>query len=128
MAYFWLDIRGDVESESYYDFPRRLTDTHIPNPHLFFHNCLGQNAPAIVEALSEGDLTGAVAQCIAATANINIGEEPTVRPFLEKFLNTESKCLEFSDGTLCDPLEALEKLTRESENKTEREEDNGETN
>lgn len=128
MAYFWLDIQGNVESESYYEFPRKLEDTHIPNPHLFYHNCLGQNAPAIVEALSEGDLTGAVAQCIAATANINIGEEPTVRPFLEKFLNTESKCLEFSDGTLCDPLEALEKLTKESENKTEEEEDNGETN
>ncbi len=109
-ALYTLDLRGYVESVAFYSFPGDCYDM-IPNPHLYYYDCLGNHKRYIEERLTEGDLIGAVEQCVASAKSINIGEAPTMSSFLCNFFSSEcgdKKCIETDDGKCLTPAEALE--------------------
>jgi hypothetical protein len=109
-AYFNVDVIGDVHTSSGYVFGRKYED-YLPNPHYQRHACLGQNGPAIIEFLSNGNIQGALEQCIAAAQRVNVNEiGPTFRPMLETVFTTSKKIIETEDGISMTPTEALEWL------------------
>lgn len=115
-AYYNLDIRGNVGSMTRYGFPDECKD-RIPNPHLHYHNCLGDYRRHITATLNRGNTIGAIEQCIASAKSMNINEEPTARSFMrdlmENYRNT--KVIEMPDKTSVTPIEALKWLKEQKE-------------
>jgi len=109
-AYFSLDYFGSTAtSQIDYNFAAANKElaNYIPNPHLHYHNCFGQNKEAILEQLKNGDAIGAIECSIACTQRINIHERASFRPFVQNLLNTEGKCIVAEDGTEMTPKEAV---------------------
>lgn len=105
-GFFDLDIRGHVNTSSNYDFPREFNDC-LPNPHLHYYSCLGNQERHIRAALERGDIPGAITQCGASTASVNLGEAPTMERFMGELFSTGKKFLELPNGDIVSPSEAL---------------------
>lgn len=117
-AFYQIDIRGHVSSYSGYSFPANCRDM-LPNPHLHYHNCLGNHMRYITERLGAGDIVGAIEQCVSSAKSINIGEGPTIRYFLKDLFSTHAKIIELPDGTSVEPLEALKWLEKQESTEVE---------
>lgn len=111
-AYFDMDYFGSevnsIREYSYRAANIELKD-YIPNPHLYHHNCFGQNKTAIVEQLKDGDAIGAIECAIACAQRIYI-HDISYREFIQDLLKTDGKCLVSEDGTEMTPKEAVEYL------------------
>lgn len=79
----------------------------IPNPHLEHYHCFGDHRRYIVEAMRNGNVEGAVAQCIASAGSVNVGEGPTMERFVGDLTSCEHKCFIMPDGTHCNMREAI---------------------
>lgn len=108
-AYFQIDVRGSVHVTSDYNFPIAYKDC-LPNPHLDHHSCLGQHREPIESLIRRGDIPAALVQCRVAASSINLGEQPTLHPFLSTLFSTHDKVIRLPDGTNVNPSEALEWL------------------
>lgn len=106
-GFFDLDIRGHVSSARHYDFAAEYEDA-LPNPHLHYHNCFGNQERYIRAALEKGDVPAAIEQCASCVGSINLGESPTMDKFLHDLFSSSKKFLELPDGTVVSPSEALE--------------------
>lgn len=112
-AYFDMDYFGSsVKSCVRYDYlgtDNKLKD-YVPNPHLNMHNCMGQNAEAILEQLKAGDMIGAIECAIACAQRVNIHESFTFEPFIRGVLSNKNKIITTLDGTELTVDEAIEYL------------------
>lgn len=116
-AYFCMDYFGSaVGSQSRYNYKDAdptLKD-YIPNPHLYHHNCFGQNKTAILTQLMNGDAIGAIECCIACAQRVNIHESMSFDPFVRDLLGSTGKCLVAEDGTEMTVREAIAYLKGQS--------------
>ena len=67
-------VRGKISS---------VTQSAIPNPHIQYHQCLGQYAADMQAALSKSDFVGLISLCIASGLSLNIPESPTCGRFVK---------------------------------------------
>lgn len=105
-AYFELDIRGSIETTRGFVFGPEYSNM-IPNPHLQYHRCFGDHRPLIQDRINAGDMIGAIMQCKQSASSINVGESPTMCPFVKDLLVANKKCIHMPDGTDVTPAEAL---------------------
>lgn len=117
-AYFTIKVGGSVDSYAGYDFPPECRD-RIPNPHLHYFDCLGNYQRYIRECLLEGNIIGAVEQCVASAKSINITEAITVRRFLVDLMMCRNRVIELPDGSLMTAVDALEWLKKNQKNEEE---------
>lgn len=115
-AYYRLDLNDCAcYSESARTYPDSCKD-YLPNPHLNFHNCLGDYRPMINESLRNGNLIAALEQCIASAKSVNLAETSmTFRPMLEMLMNWRGKVLVNRDGEAMTPEEALAWIKQKGE-------------
>lgn len=114
-AYYDINVRGEVNSTNHFSFPPNCRD-RMPNPHLQYHDCLGNHRRYINERLLDGDLVGAIEQCVSSAKSINIGEDATTHYFFRDLFGSDEKILENTEGVAFTPVEALQWLTdRESD-------------
>jgi len=109
-AYFSLDYFGSKVTSAYkYNFANvnKTLMNYIPNPHLHYHNCFGQNKEAILEQLKCGDAIGAIECSVACAQRVNIHENLSFGPFVRDLLSCSGKCLVTEDGTELTPEEAV---------------------
>lgn len=109
-AYFNVDYFGTaVTSRSRYNYVEENPDliNYMPNPHLYYHNCFGQNKLTILDQLTQGDAVGAIECCIACTQRVNIHESMTFDPFIDAMLVSKGKCIVAEDGTEMTASEAI---------------------
>lgn len=100
-------ISIDVSAVPYVGYGNYTLDNPvgIPNPHHRYHDCWGNNASLIKQALREGNHTIAIAQIFAAMAAINLTDTTVFRDFVNRQLDTNNgECnnipfLILSDGT-----------------------------
>ena len=94
-AFYRLDLAGSVSTFSDYDYKKFHEYANcIPNPHLQYHSCIGQNRPLIDKQLHESEIIGAIECCIASAMAVNIHETgPTFRPFMQSVLNSNKKII-----------------------------------
>ena len=118
-GYYSLNMYGYVTSARGYRYSGR--SDRIPNPHLQYHNCLGNNQADIQEFMRKGNMIGAIMQCISSCMSINIHEVgPTFKPFCEELMSKRTKVLELVDsGEQFTPAEAIAYLKEKKEGEAE---------
>lgn len=84
----------------------------LPNPHLQYFDCFGNNEANIVEAIGKADLIGAIACGIASVCNLNLGDGSPVSKFVKDLWDDYKDCyiIETQDGQLMTPYRAVEYL------------------
>ena len=102
-----IDMRGNVNTSAGYRYPQPDCANRIPNPHLQYHACLGNNSRYIIDRVRAGDMIGAISQCISSAKSINIGEGVTVTRFLRDLFQSSDKIIEDFGGNLYTASEAL---------------------
>lgn len=90
-----------------YNYPANIRNSYLPNQHTHRYGCLGGNERVIEQAMMEKDYVGVVAACIAAAANMGMGDITVGRHFAKEFFQNRYKIYELPDGTLATPEEAL---------------------
>lgn len=83
---------------------------YLSHPHLERYNCDGDNGAVIMQRLRENDYVSAVAQCIAATSNINFYDNTVCESLFERHMSGRSgeKFLELPNGNVVGVAEAIE--------------------
>lgn len=119
-AYYQLDLRGSATSYRGYAYPQNCKD-YMPNPHLQYHNCLGNYSRYIADCLGRGDVVGAVEQCIASAKSINFAEAITYCKMFEAMFSSNNKVIELPDKTSVSPADALDWLLNQEKAKEESE-------
>lgn len=112
-GYYELYLGNSVRTHSGYIYTGH--EDRIPNPHLQYHACLGDNKPLIDSCLQKGDLIAAIEQCNGSAMAVNIHEtSPTFKPFLRDLFANTGKILTNTDGTDMTIREAIKWLKGEN--------------
>lgn len=124
-AYIDLDYAsGTVRSSTSYDYSQ--IKGYVPNPHLQYHNCFGQNGPDIVAQLKMGDPIGAIECAINCVKHVNVDETTaTFKPFLQRLAKNDQKCIVNKEGvemTLTEAIAYLKGENNESNSAEQRDE------
>jgi len=99
-------------------------DTYMPNPHLFYYSCMGENERQVVQALSQHDFEGASIFCIASAACVNFNDPYVMARWLAAMFterwSTKNyqtyKYFEAPSGELLNVEEAIEYMEKEIAN------------
>ena len=107
-AHFDMDFFGaSIETVAAYQFNRLPGyEGYIPNPHLQYYRCFGENQLDILNALGESDMISAIEACINVARRISIFD-PSYRHFVYDLYGSENKCIITEDGTEMTVAEAL---------------------
>lgn len=108
-ANYIIDLRGEASAYRYYEYGDEFID-HIPNPHIQHFACLGNYRSYINRMIRDGNLVGAIEQCMASAKSLNFAEAHTVRYFLNDVFNSTHRIIRLPDGRDVTPVEALEYL------------------
>lgn len=111
-GYYRIVISGSVDTSHGYMYPPSCKD-EVPNPHLQYHSCLGDNGRYILEPLKNGDLITAIEQCIVSAGSVNIDEGVSVGPFVRDILKNSIAPFELPDGRRVNAAKALEWIEQE---------------
>lgn len=90
MAEFIMDLTGYISTREC----KGVNNNFIPNAHIEYYGCLGDNEMLINERIQAGDFVGAIIQCLGSTGSQNLLEEATVKHFLQDLFNSEGKVIE----------------------------------
>ena len=80
------------------------------NPHLYYASCLGSYRSTISRAMTNGDIVGAISQCIASAHSVNVTESATFRHLCRDIFVNDQPILEGPEGRLFTTLQAYEYL------------------
>lgn len=111
-AHYRINMVGNVDTSMGYIFPASCKN-EVPNPHLQYHACFGDNARYIREPLRRGDIVTAIEQCIVSAGSVNIDEGVSVGPFVRDILKSNIAPFELPDGRRVNAAKALEWIEQE---------------
>ena len=72
----------------------------IPNPHIYYHACLGQFRCDMQEALAKSDFVGVISLCNASGVSLNIPESPTCGSFVRDVTSGSQKAIQLPTGEI----------------------------
>lgn len=111
---FKLKTDGYVSAVSGRDYNKTIYADYIPNPHLWGYHCLGTHSAAIAECINEGNMVGAVEQCVASNATINFADSTVMNTFMQCLAgrndSVNHKCIQLPDGSVVEAKQAIEWL------------------
>ncbi len=108
-ANYVIDLRGYASAYDGYTYGDEFID-YIPNPHIQHFACLGNYKQYINKMIQDGNLIGAVEQCIASARSLNFAESHTVRYFLNDVFTSTHRIIRLPDGRDVTTIEALDYL------------------
>lgn len=109
-AYFYMDLKAGACAESGF-YNSELSQTHLPNPHLYHHACLGGHESMLSSAMADSDYVYAMQIAMSATSNISFSDSTVGSELcedLDNLFDSDCRCFEFPDGSLHTAEEALE--------------------
>lgn len=62
----------------------------IPNPHIMYHNCYGNNETHLHKAVEQKNIIGFIAQAIGATQNLNFADSLVMRELIRDLISNRS--------------------------------------
>lgn len=82
-------------------YTTELINNFLPNPHLYFYQCLGGNAAPIQEFIVKGEYDAAIQQAVAATKNINFADSTVIQSLADwiSCIPCKDRCIIARDGT-----------------------------
>lgn len=82
---------------------------HLPQPHIEGYGCLGSAEVEIVKSLGNGNVMGAIQQCLAATKNLNFGDATVTFSFASRIwgMYEDRKMVVLPDGSFVTTREAI---------------------
>ena len=80
---FMSDFKFENMENMYIEVWSSEDATHLYNPHLKYHRCLGDNENPVYDALYKGIYETAIERLIAATKNMNWDEWTTIQYFID---------------------------------------------
>ena len=102
------DCRVTCEGRYNYTDYDPIFESYMPNPHIYYHACLGGYKDRVMQALKQRNYIGAIELCVASTGSVNLDETTmTFRPFLGQLLSSKQKVLINKEGQEMTPEEAL---------------------
>ena len=102
------DCRVTCEGRYDYEANDPVFENYIPNPHIYWHACLGGYKDKVMQALKARNYIGAIELCVASAGSVNLDETTmTFRPFLGQIITSKTKVLVTKDGQEFTPEEAL---------------------
>lgn len=120
-ARYVFDLRGSVMACSGVDYGAEFNDC-TPNPHIDRFSCLGNQERAINERLREHDYIGAIEQCISSCVSLNFADGTVIGEFMRRIYGASNRrvnirCIELPDGRTVAPVEAIQWLKEQDEQK-----------
>lgn len=111
-AYYELSLSSaSVFVHSGHEYPDETLNKYIPNPHLQRHACLGSYREPIRQCLRTNNIIGAIEQCAASAASVNLAETAiTFMPMLTDLFKSTKKILIDTEGKEYTVAEAIAKL------------------
>lgn len=111
---YTLDIEhNSVSANNRYTAVEGVSDRYA-NPHLYYASCLGSYRQHINKALQNGDLVGALSQCIASVHSVNVTESATFRHLCYDIFRNDQPILEGPNGQAFTVQQAYEYLTNQN--------------
>ena len=104
-AYFRINPSGDVNGIRGYGYTGKYRDM-MPNPHIQYYACLGQNEATMRDRLLNGDITGCLMQCIASTKCLNLSDSTVITRFVNDLFNSTNRIIELPDKSSVTVLNA----------------------
>lgn len=95
---------------------------YIPNPHLNYHRCFGDNEASITESLETGNYEGGLERIIASVKNLNWDEWASVKYFLADLISADNayarviRIPEIGDVSIEEAYEYFKEQENEQEN------------
>ena len=125
-AAYTLNIRGGCNGMDHYAFGLGY-ETYMPNPHIYYHACLGSNYEAINEIMIRRDYIQAIEQLVLSSQNLNFRDIVVMSEFMsdvyglqqERGGNNNNRCFELPDGSVVNPSEAIEWLHSQNNQEVE---------
>lgn len=94
-----------------------MYDDAMPNPHIYYYECLGNYVKTLNQLIRENDYIGVVDQCLASVRSLNWGDSCVMEKFLNDMYDNGFCCVELPNGDVVYPSDAIAWL----EGKAERE-------
>lgn len=106
MARFKIALNGAVHPLDVDD----MDGDYLPNAHLQYYHCLGDNEAYIEDCIKKGDWTMAIGQCISAAGSQNLMESTTATKLFRDIFRTKRRVIELPNGNSVAPDVAYEWL------------------
>lgn len=84
-----------------------MYDDAMPNPHIYYYECLGDYVRTLNQLVQENDYIGVVDQCLASVRSLNWGDSCVMEKFLNDMYNDEFCCVELPNGDVVYPSDAI---------------------
>lgn len=125
-AAYRFSMNGNVSPRGRVDTYADGCENYMPNPHIHAYNCMGNYTRAINDFLRKRDYIGAFEQTIASAKSLNWCDSPVMTEFFRVLNGTSNycrtvKCFELPDGSVVEPIKAIEWI--ENEEKKEKNEE-----
>ena len=101
----------------------------MPNPHIDYHECLGDYEELINDAIIQNDYIYAISQCIASCYSLSFHDYTVMSKFMENIYGIregKNNCLELPDGTVTNPVSAIKWLKKQKAEQSSEEVNNNE--
>lgn len=105
-AAYTLETGGGVRGLSRFDAGEMFKDS-IPNPHIYYYECLGDYSRTFNQLMAENDYIGAVDQCLASVRSLNWGDSCVMEKFFGDMYDDRFRCVELPSGVTVYPSEAI---------------------
>ena len=111
-AAYEFQLDGRVVAQRNYSFGPECDD-YMPNPHIYYHQCMGNYEGKVNKLLAHNDYITAIEQCVASAKSFNFGDSTVGDKFVSVITGDRSlnnKCIELPDGKVVNPKEAIKWL------------------
>lgn len=117
-AAYRFSMNGNVAPRGRIEAYAEGCETYMPNPHIHAYNCMGNYTRAINDFLRKRDYIGAFEQTIASAKSLNWCDSPVMTEFFRVLNGTSNycrtmKCFELPDGSVVEPMKAIEWIENE---------------
>ena len=92
-----------------------MYDDAMPNPHIYYYECLGDYVRTLNQLVQEDDYIGVVDQCLASVRSLNWGDSCVMERFLSDMYDDGYCCVELPNGDVVYPSDAIAWLKGKSE-------------
>lgn len=105
-AAYQIRIGSGVNGLGRYDRDGMYDDA-MPNPHIYYYECLGDYVRTLNQLVQGNDYIGVVDQCLASVRSLNWGDSCVMEKFLNDMYDDGFRCVELPDGSVVYPSDAI---------------------